>query len=128
MDLEGNILDTKFTKSIICSSASLTYEQAHQIIQGHISVSSEVKESLTGLLEISAKLRQKRIEKGALELASAEVSFDYDESSQIRGLRPYKLYPTNQMVCLKPIVMNISTIFKHNNVMLALVGANVILY
>ncbi|SJK86178.1 exosome complex exonuclease DIS3/RRP44 [Babesia microti strain RI] len=115
MDLEGNILDTKFTKSIICSSASLTYEQAHQIIQGHISVSSEVKESLTGLLEISAKLRQKRIEKGALELASAEVSFDYDESSQIRGLRPYKLYPTNQMVEEFMLLANTSVAKKLTN-------------
>jgi len=43
---------------------------------------TDLKKSLAGLLKIARFLRSKRIEKGALNLASSEIKFEMDEDRQ----------------------------------------------
>ena len=67
-----------FHKTVIRSRASLTYAQAQTMIDfpNTSSFSSSIESSVRLLSDISICLRKKRIEKGALSLASQEVKFE----------------------------------------------------
>uniref|UniRef100_A0A3B0MFC3 Ribosomal RNA-processing protein 44 n=1 Tax=Theileria annulata TaxID=5874 RepID=A0A3B0MFC3_THEAN len=78
MDMNGVILATKFSKSVIKSRRSLTYQQAQEMIDS--SSNDEVSVSLRNLNNLSKILRKQRIERGAVELESSEVKFEFDMS------------------------------------------------
>jgi exosome complex exonuclease DIS3/RRP44 len=73
----ADILSTKFHKSIIKSKAAMTYEQAQNKIDDPNDHDS-LAVSLRGLLGLSKILKRRRIENGALLLASSEVRFNVD--------------------------------------------------
>ena len=126
MKLVGNkevqIIDVSFCKSLIRSVASLSYQQAQELLDdpgaGRVfgqdknlttkkSVGSE-KESerrqvlgsgIKTLNVIAARLRAKRIEAGALTLASPEVRFVLDtETQNPLDVQMYTLRDTNALV------------------------------
>jgi len=72
MDENANILSTKFHKSIIKSKSAMTYEMAQNQIDNSNDDSS-IAESLRNLLKLSRILKRRRIESGALVLASSEI-------------------------------------------------------
>ena len=72
MDENANILSTKFHKSIIKSKSAMTYEMAQNLIDNSNDDSS-IAESLRNLLQLSRILKRRRIESGALVLASSEI-------------------------------------------------------
>ncbi len=74
VDQNGAIHDCKFTKSIIQSKRSFTYDQA-QLILDDPNSTDELAPSLNFLYHISQLLRKKRMDSGALTLASPEVRF-----------------------------------------------------
>jgi exosome complex exonuclease DIS3/RRP44 len=92
----GRVLSTQYCKSVIHSKASLSYQQAWNLIAGK--GNEELAVSLRRLLEVSKVLRQKRIENGALELASTEVKFELDQDKHGKDISLYKTYETNSMV------------------------------
>lgn len=70
---EGKIVDVNFHKSIIHSIAALTYEQAQALIDEPDENSKEIKcGAVKRLASIARILRQRRIDAGALTLASPE--------------------------------------------------------
>ncbi len=78
---DADIVNVRYTKSIIRSKASLTYDEAQARLDDpkmNDSISLGVK-ALNGLAK---KLRAKRIAKGALTLASPEVRFKLENDSQ----------------------------------------------
>lgn len=81
MDDEGNIYDVKFCKSAIHSVASLTYDEAQAMLDDP-SRTDTVCESVRLLNKLARILRQRRIEAGALTLASSEVRFKLDSETQ----------------------------------------------
>lgn len=95
------IVNTRFGKSIIHSRAALTYQMAFDRIQNQ-SDQSPVTESLRRMLEFSKVLKRRRIEKGALTLASTQLKFKLDsrgdEASQPSDISLYTLLPTNSMI------------------------------
>ncbi|KAF2356115.1 PIN domain [Trinorchestia longiramus] len=74
---DGVIVDHRFCKSIICSRGEMSYEQAQQRIDDP-NVTDSLTESLRDLNRIAKKLKAKRINDGALVLASMEVKFHVD--------------------------------------------------
>ena len=77
----ADVVNVRYTKSIIRSKASLTYDEAQARLDDpkmNDSISLGVK-ALNGLAK---KLRAKRIAKGALTLASPEVRFKLENDSQ----------------------------------------------
>jgi len=80
-DDEGNIFDVRFCKSAIHSVASLTYDEAQAMLDDP-SRSDEVAESVRLLNKLARILRQRRIDAGALTLASTEVRFKLDSETQ----------------------------------------------
>lgn len=82
MDENGNILDEWFGKSIIESKASLTYDQAQQRIEEKEESKDPITISVKQLNVLAKVLRRKRMEAGALTLASPEVRFQLEHSTQ----------------------------------------------
>ena len=129
MDGEGNIHDVRFTKSVIHSVASLTYDQAQTMLddptvpditdkgpppseggggekQGEgEELDRTVGRSVKLLNHFARKLRQRRIEMGALTLASPEVRFKFerdnesgDSNSNPTDVSQYQLKEANALV------------------------------
>ena len=98
MSPEGKILDVQFFKSVIKSRAALTYEEAQTIIDDP-SQSDERATSLRILLRFARILKQKRMDAGALSLASPAVKFDLNtETMNPTDVELYQLRETNSMV------------------------------
>lgn len=112
MDMKGNILSTKFTKSIIKSSASLTYETAQSKLDkyyDHINdISDPLVKSICLLNRIAKKLREKRLEHGALTLASPEVRFSMEQDDQSLDVEMKEMNDANILVEEFMLLANIS--------------------
>ncbi|OEH75169.1 RNB family domain-containing protein [Cyclospora cayetanensis] len=72
MDADANILQTCFHKTIIKSSAALTYQEAQSLIDDKRD-KSPLAENLRELLRLSQIFRRRRMEAGGLQLASPDV-------------------------------------------------------
>ena len=68
---------TDFRKTVIKSRAALNYYQAQEMIDNKKDT-TELTQSLRGLLKIATILRDRRMEKGALTLASPEIKFKFE--------------------------------------------------
>ena len=68
---------TDFRKTVIKSRAALNYYQAQEMIDNKKDI-TELTQSLRGLLKIATILRDRRMEKGALTLASPEIKFKFE--------------------------------------------------
>ena len=98
MDSNANILETRFCKSVIRSKASMTYAQAQMTIDDPSKIDS-LAIGLRQLNKFAKILKAKRIQKGALSLASTEVRFHVDsETHDPIDLQTKEIRETNSMV------------------------------
>ena len=87
-----------YGKSVIKSKAALTYEQANTIMNDNTN-NTELAISIRLLNKITKVLKQRRIEAGALILASNEMKFNLNqETNTITDISMYKTYETNSLV------------------------------
>lgn len=102
-------INPRFHKSVIKSSAALTYEEAQTRIDD-ASMNDEVTLSLRRLRDIARQLRQRRMDNGALTLASPEVRFELDQQScDPLDVGLYVSRETNKMVEEMMLLANVST-------------------
>ncbi|KAH9505754.1 exosome catalytic subunit dis3 [Bulinus truncatus] len=95
---QADIVGTDFTKSIIDSKASLTYAEAQMRIDDPKATDSLTK-SLRSLNQLAKILKKKRMDNGALSLASTEVRFFVDsETNDPIDVQTKELRETNSMV------------------------------
>ena len=98
---DAEIVDVEFKKSVIHSIASLTYQQGQAFIdmspaeaKGNVQA-----EAVKRLAVLARKFRKRRLESGALTLASPEVKFVLDdESLNPTDVQSYTLYEANELV------------------------------
>lgn len=103
---KGEVGKVEFGRSVIKSSAAMTYEDAQNRIDGGRKtlqkgdrVDCKVTEGLMGLAETAKKLRARRMAAGALVLASPEVKFKISEArDEITDVAMYEIRETNRMV------------------------------
>lgn len=108
MDENANIVNVEFTKSIIKSREAFSYEEA-QIRIDDKSQQDPLTLGMRILLKLSKKLKQKRLEAGALNLASPEVKVHTDsETSDPNQVEIKKLLDTNSLVEEFMLCANIS--------------------
>jgi exosome complex exonuclease DIS3/RRP44 len=102
MDNDANIINVQFCKSVIHSKASLSYAQAQDVLdlpESVVDPSNVMHSSLRNLNRLARILRQRRIDAGALTLASPEVRFKLDEETQNPlDVALYQLREANSMV------------------------------
>ncbi|XP_076263705.1 exosome complex exonuclease RRP44-like protein Dis3 [Rhynchophorus ferrugineus] len=108
MDHDANILNTRFHKSIIKSKRAMTYEEAQLTIDDKTKTDS-LAESLRNLNKLAKILKRRRLENGALVLASTEVKILMDsETMEPLDVEVKKMYETNSMVEEFMLLANIS--------------------
>ena len=112
MTQDAEIVKKWFAKSIIKSRAALTYAEAQAKIDDP-KLSDEITLSLRGLNRLAKILKQERMTKGALNLASPEVRFEVDsETHDPTGLATKELKETNSLVEEFMLLANITVALK----------------
>lgn len=108
MTKDAEIVGSSFTKSVIRSRRAFSYEEAQQQID-NASNNDELTQSMRTLLFLSKRLRQKRMDAGALNLASPEVRIQIEsETSDPADVQTKQLLDTNSLVEEFMLLANIS--------------------
>jgi ribonuclease R len=95
MNRNGQVLERRFEKSIICSNKRFTYEEAQEVLnKGHGSLVQEL-----GTLRALARiLRTKREKEGAIDFGDNEVKFVLDKDGKPLGVVRKERLETMQLI------------------------------
>ncbi|KAF9266998.1 RNB-domain-containing protein [Marasmius fiardii PR-910] len=106
---DADIVNVRFTKSVIKSNAAFTYEEA-QIRKDDPNLQDDLTNSVRLLNSLAIKLNGKRMAAGALNLASPEVKIHMDsaESSDPIDVEQKELRETNSLVEEFMLLANVS--------------------
>ncbi|EXB95112.1 Exosome complex exonuclease [Morus notabilis] len=108
MTPEAEIISTKYTKSVIKSCAALSYIEA-QARMDDSRLMDPLTTDLRNMNSLAKIMRLRRIERGALTLASAEVKFQIDtETHDPLDIGMYQIREANQMVEEFMLAANVS--------------------
>ncbi|PIN02756.1 Exosomal 3'-5' exoribonuclease complex, subunit Rrp44/Dis3 [Handroanthus impetiginosus] len=108
MTPEAEIISTRYTKSIIKSCAALSYVEAQARMDDSRLV-DPLTADLRNMNALAKIMRQRRIDRGALTLASAEVKFQIDtETHDPLDIGIYQIREANQMIEEFMLAANIS--------------------
>lgn len=108
----AEIVNTLYSKSVIRSREAFSYEEAQLRIDDK-SQTDELTQGIRTLLMLSKKLRQKRMDSGALNLASPEVRVQTEsETSDPVDVKTKELLDTNSLVEEFMLLANISVASK----------------
>ena len=108
MTSSADIVNVRFTKSVIKSREAFSYEQAQLRIDDD-SQQDDLTKSIRALLNLSKKLKQKRMDAGALSLSSPEVKVQMEsETSDPIDVKTKQLLDTNSLVEEFMLLANIS--------------------
>ncbi|KAG6000093.1 hypothetical protein E4U21_005817 [Claviceps maximensis] len=112
IDSNADIVNVRFTKSVIKSREAFSYEQA-QLRIDDASQQDELTEGMRTLLMLSRKLKKKRMDAGALSLSSPEVKVQMEsETSDPIDVKTKQLLDTNSLVEEFMLFANISVAAK----------------
>uniref|UniRef100_A0A2P2KWZ0 Uncharacterized protein MANES_01G156500 n=1 Tax=Rhizophora mucronata TaxID=61149 RepID=A0A2P2KWZ0_RHIMU len=116
MSPEADIISTRYTKSVIRSCAALSYIEAQARMDDSRLVDPLTKD-LRNMNALAKIMRERRLKRGALTLASAEVKFQIDtETHDPLDIGMYQIREANQMVEEFMLAANVSVaeqIHKH---------------
>jgi len=101
MTNKGEVLDRRFTKSVIRSNKRFTYEEAQQILNdsdANKNPDSPFTQDLLTLRALSRILRKRRDEEGAIDFGDNEVKFILDEKGVPTGVVRKERIETNQLI------------------------------
>ncbi|XP_058098266.1 exosome complex exonuclease RRP44 homolog A [Magnolia sinica] len=116
MTPNAEIISTRYTKSVIKSCAALSYVEA-QARMDDSRLMDPLTTDLRNMNSLAKIMRLRRIERGALTLASAEVKFQIDtETHDPLDIGMYQIQEANQMIEEFMLAANVSVaekILKH---------------
>ncbi|KAI0021202.1 mitotic control protein dis3 [Xylariomycetidae sp. FL0641] len=112
MNASADIVNVRFHKSVIKSREAFSYEQA-QLRIDDASQQDDLTKGMRTLLMLSKKLKQKRMDAGALSLSSPEVKVQMEsETSDPIDVKTKELLDTNSLVEEFMLLANISVASK----------------
>lgn len=112
MTKDGKVVNSLYTKSVIRSREAFSYEAAQLRIDDK-SQHDDLTRGMRTLLMLSQKLRRKRMDAGALNLASPEVKVQTEsETSDPVDVKTKELLDTNSLVEEFMLLANISVACK----------------
>ncbi|GJP42959.1 hypothetical protein CLOM_g2479 [Closterium sp. NIES-68] len=108
MTPEAEIVAVRFTKSIIKSAAALSYVEAQARMDDE-RMHDDLTRDLRNLNRLAKVMRQRRIDRGALTLASPEVKFEIDtETHDPLDVGMYLVREANHMIEEFMLAANVS--------------------
>ncbi|KAH8268133.1 hypothetical protein KR026_000560 [Drosophila bipectinata] len=112
VDHKANVLNKRFHKSVIKSKRAMTYEEA-QVMIDDAADQGEIAKSLRNLNKLAKILKKRRMDNGALVLASPEIRFQVDsETHEPLEVEAKQMRETNSMVEEFMLLANI-TVAEH---------------
>lgn len=110
---DAEVVSSDFTKSVILSKEAFSYEQAQMRIDDQ-SKTDDLSQGMRTLLKLSKNLRQKRMDAGALNLASPEVRIETDSelSDPVADVKTKAHLDTNSLVEEFMLLANITVASK----------------
>ncbi|MDQ4049652.1 MAG: ribonuclease catalytic domain-containing protein, partial [Actinomycetota bacterium] len=88
MEIAGtDVRRAQFHRSLIRSDARLTYGQVDEVFTGASRAPEPWGEPLAAARRVARSLRERRTERGSLEVSSSEPTFDFDSGGQVEGVR-----------------------------------------
>ena len=109
---DAQIVDAKFQKTLIHSIAALTYQQAQTMIDlpdTPENLKDKQVAAVKGLAHLARLLSKRRIDAGALTLASPEVKFVFDsESLNPTDVQAYAMLEANDLVMEFMLLANVT--------------------
>ncbi len=112
MTPDADVVAVRFTKSVIRSREAFSYEQA-QLRIDDASEQDDLTRGMRTLLQLSKKLKQKRLDAGALSLSSPEVKVQMEsETSDPIDVQTKALLDTNSLVEEFMLLANITVATK----------------
>lgn len=108
----ADIISVAFSKSVIKSRSAFSYEQA-QLRIDDMTQQDALTQGMRSLLMLAKQLRRRRMDAGALNLASPEVKIETEsETSDPVDIKTKKLLETNSLVEEFMLLANISVATK----------------
>jgi len=88
VDMAGaEVRRVEFHRSLIRSDARLTYGEVDAVLDGRARAEDPWGEPLAAARAIAAALRERREQRGSLEVDSTEPAFDFDAEGNVEGVR-----------------------------------------
>ncbi|KAL7333681.1 hypothetical protein PS15p_202549 [Mucor circinelloides] len=115
MNKDYKVINTWFGRSIINSSCEMEYEQAQQLLDGKsvatgldASLCKKLKPCVIKLAQVLRVIRNKRLDKGALELEGSEIKFKITDKHEITDMIPKYSKEIHGLVAEAMILANAS--------------------
>lgn len=87
-DTNGNVVNKRMYPSIIKSRKKMNYDDVNIILKGgHVSGYEEFESTLLNMLELSKKLKKKKLERGEIEFPSDEIKLIVDENGKVIDIK-----------------------------------------
>lgn len=87
-DTNGNVVNKRMYPSIIRSRKKMNYDDVNIILKGgHVSGYEEFESTLLNMLELSKKLKKKKLERGEIEFPSDEIKLIVDENGKVIDIK-----------------------------------------
>ena len=84
---DARVRSSSFYRSTIRSDARLVYEDVDDVFAGRVRAPQAVADPLALARELAARLRERRLSRGALAVESSEPDFDFDERGDVVAAR-----------------------------------------
>ncbi len=95
---DGEIVASRFSRSIIHSRRRFTYEEAEDILAGAASSDSEIDTMLHSMAECAEAMHTCRMRRGAIDLDLPELEIELDDSGEPVSLRRKSRLRTHRLI------------------------------
>lgn len=87
-DINGTVVNKRMYPSIIKSRKKMNYDDVNIILKGgHVNGYEEFESTLLNMLELSKKLKKKKLERGEIEFPSDEIKLIVDENGKVIDIK-----------------------------------------
>jgi ribonuclease R len=98
VDPEGQIVESRFARSVIRSRHRLSYDDAQAILDGEREAPPELTHSLRELLRVSRAFRRQRLERGSLDFDLPEARVILDAAGEPQDVQRVLRLPAHQLI------------------------------
>jgi ribonuclease R len=99
LEVEGaSVRSASFHRSLIRSDARLDYEHIDRVFHGEVRAQEPWAAPLEAARAVAAALRERRRERGALEVESAEPAFEFDDDGHVVGVRHVEQTESHELI------------------------------
>jgi ribonuclease R len=98
LDKEARVQKVRFYRSLVESDARLDYGELEQMFRDEIPVPRELSESLAVGRPLARALKAHRLERGAIQIESAEPDFHFDSGGEIESARPAQELESHEFI------------------------------